>query len=353
MIEKMVSIKDLLKEKQEYTKQDIVSLLKINDKTALEDLYALADSVREKYVGNVIHVRGIVEFSNYCSKNCLYCGIRRSNDQVHRYRMDEDKIIKSAKKAEGLGYKPAILPSGEDSYYDVDKVVRIIKAIKESTNLFITLSIGERPEIEYKLMKEAGADRYLLKHETSDPILYRQLHPDLKYSNRIKCLRALKQLGYETGSGIMIGLPGQTLESIANDILLFKAMDIDMIGMGPYLPHPNTPLARKFEQAGGYFAPAIGYFDVEEMVYKIIAITRIVTKTTHIPATTALGVINEKEGKETALKCGANVFMVNITDQEYKQYYEIYPAKIQLSNKNPDSISEISSKFKSLNRQVQ
>ncbi|EKE03444.1 MAG: biotin synthase [uncultured bacterium] len=349
----MRNIINLLKEKQEYTKQDIVSLLKISDKAALKDLYAFADRVREEHVGKIVHIRGIIEFSNYCSKNCLYCGIRRSNEQIHRYRMSEDQIIESAKKAAKLGYKTIILQSGEDPYYDIEKIIRIVKEVKESTNLAITLCVGERPETEYKAMKEAGADRYLLKHETSDPILYRQLHPDMKYSNRIKCLRSLKQLGYETGSGIMVGLPGQTLESIANDILLFKAMDIDMVGIGPYLPHPDTPLARKHEQAGGYFAPAVGYFDVEEMVYKIIAITRIVTKTTHIPATTALSVVSEEKGREIALKYGANVFMVNVTDQEYKQFYEIYPDKVSLSTRKPDTIEQISSKLKLLNRQIQ
>ncbi|MFH0702932.1 MAG: [FeFe] hydrogenase H-cluster radical SAM maturase HydE [bacterium] len=345
-------MQNLIKENKEYSKQEIVSLLKITDTNALADLYALADSITEEYMGKKVHLRSILEFSNYCSKNCLYCGIRRSNEKIYRYRFEENQIIESAQKAEKMGFKTIILQSGEDLYYDIDAVIRIIKAIKENTSLFLTLSIGERQEIEYKLMKEAGADRYLLKHETSDPILYRQLHPDLKYSNRIKCLRALKQLGFETGSGIMVGLPGQTFESIANDILLFKALDIDMIGIGPYIPHPDTPLAKKFYQAGGYFAPAIGYFDVEEIIYKIIAITRIVTKTANIPATTSLNVVSEDKGRAQVLKCGANVVMLNITEPKFRQHYEIYPSKSHPDKKIQDSLRQVEMQIKELNKQA-
>lgn len=250
--------------------------------------------------------------------------------------MTEWEILQTAKQAHKEGYKTVILQSGEDFTFTVDKIADIIKQIKDETDLFITLSLGERSYEDYKKLKDAGADRYLLKHETSDPILYRSIHPDLKYSNRIKCLKNLKEIGFETGSGIMVGIPGQTFESIANDILLFKELDIDMIGIGPYIPHPKTPLAKKFKQVGGYFTPATGFYNIEEMILKIYAITRIVTKTANIPATTALTTINKQKGRELALNCGANVVMLNITDEKYRKFYEIYPDKVNNIQKAQD-----------------
>lgn len=331
--------------KEEYTKQDIVSLLKTEDKKTLSELYKYANEVKQAYMGNIIHVRGILEFSNYCRQNCLYCGIRLGNEKIERYRIEPDEIIKYALKAESSGFKTLILQSGEDPYYTVEKLENIIRIIKNNTDLKITLSIGERPEHEYKRLKEAGADRFLLKHETSDPVLYRQLHPEMKYSSRIKCLRDLKSLNYETGSGIMAGLPGQTFESIANDILLFKIMDIDMIGIGPYIPHPDTPLNRRFHDAGGYFAPAVGGYDVEKLIYKILAITRIVTKRTHIPSTTGFNVLNDNEIRKNALERGANVIMLNITNSDLREFYEIYPAKKELASKNAETIEDLRKNF--------
>jgi len=349
----MQDIKSLISEKQEYSKQDIVSLLQVSDSEVLNELYELADRIREKYVGNVINVYGIIEFSSYCDKNCLYCGVRRNNEKLHRYRMTEEKILDCAQKAKTLGYKTIILQSGEDPGYDIDTLTRIIKTIKHQTGLGISLNVGEKTDIEYKLMREAGADEFILKHETSDPILYRQLHPDLKFSNRIKCLRTLKKLGYITGSGMMVGLPGQTLESIANDILLLKSMDIEFIDIGPYLPHPNTPLSEKFYQTGGYFAPAIGYFNIEEMIYKIIAISRIVTKTAIIPSITPLDFINSKNCRENALKSGANAYTSNLTDLDFRPCYEVYPAKTYPANLKLQSVEEVAYKLKKLKREIQ
>jgi len=337
--------KNLIK-KDEYIKQDIISLLKLSDKAAIKELYEHADQVKEDYMGKIIHVRAILEFSNHCCRNCLYCGIRKSNEKIKRYRIEPDEIIKYALKAEDLGFKTLILQSGEDYYYTAEMLEKIIRTIKNNTSLKLTLSIGERTWIEYEKLKLAGTDRFLLKHETSDPLLYRQLHPDMKYSNRIKCLRDLKSLGYQTGSGIMVGLPGQTLESIANDILLFKTLDIDMIGIGPYIPHPDTPLASKFERSGGYFIPAIGHFDLEELIYKVIAITRIVTKKTHLPATTGFNVLSDNDIREKALQRGANVIMLNITDSDLREFYEIYPAKKELAAKNAETLQGLAEKHK-------
>ncbi len=331
--------------KDEYTRQEIVSLLKTRDKDTINELFEYADKVKQSYMGNILHVRAILEFSNYCVQNCLYCGIRHANTKIKRYRIEPAEIIDYALKAESMGFKTLILQSGEDPYYTAEKIEDIVRVIKNNTKLKLTLSIGERPEEEYRKFKEVGADRFLLKHETSDPILYKTLHPGMKYSNRIKCLRELKSLGFDTGSGIMVGLPGQTFESIANDILFFKMLDIDMIGIGPYIPHPQTPLEKRFEEAGGYFAPAVGSYDVEDLIYKIIAITRIITKRTHIPATTGFNVLNDNNVRGKALKRGANVIMLNITENALREHYEIYPAKKKLAAQNAETFEDLRKRF--------
>ncbi|HOD11699.1 MAG TPA: [FeFe] hydrogenase H-cluster radical SAM maturase HydE [Candidatus Omnitrophota bacterium] len=280
------------------------------------DLFARADQVRKQYCGEAVHLRGIIEFSNYCGQNCLYCGLRQGNEKVARYRMTFDEIVLNARRAVELGIPTIVLQSGEDLFYHVDDFCRMIHEIKKF-NIAITLSIGERPKEDYRKLKEAGADRYLLRFETSDEKLYARLRPGHLFSERLQCLHWLKELGYQVGSGIMVGLPGQTPESIADDILLFRSLELDMIGIGPFLPHPNTPLA--------------GDKDVKiETVLKVIALTRIITCDAHIPATTAVGTL-DAQGRQKALACGANIIMPNITPMQYRKFYEIYPDKICLS----------------------
>ncbi len=294
-------------------KKQILDHLK-SDNSA--DLFKEADRVRERCCGDQVHLRGIIEFSNYCRQDCLYCGLRRSNDKVTRYRMTCDEIISCAQNAVKLDIPTVVLQSGEDLSYQMEDLCFIVKEIKK-LNLAITLSAGERSHDDYKRLKEAGADRYLLRFETSDEKLYEKLRPGRHFSQRLKCLDQLKELNYQVGSGIMVGLPGQSLESMADDILLFRSLELDMIGIGPFLPHPNTPLTGDKN---------IGI----EMVLKVIALTRIVTKNTHIPATTAVGTLDAR-GRQKALDCGANVIMPNITPMQYRKLYEIYPDKICLS----------------------
>lgn len=291
----------------------IVAYLNEQDQDKLADLYAQADAVRKQYMGDAVHLRGIIEFSNYCRQDCLYCGLRRSNSNVKHYRMEIDEIIETAQKAVTLGITTVVLQGGEDSYYSVDDICYVLEHIKKM-DLAITLSMGERSFEDYKKFKEAGADRYLLRFETSDEELYQKIRPGRKFETRLQCLKDLKELGYQVGSGIMVGIPGQTYEGIAKDILLFDELDLDMIGVGPFLPHPDTPLAEN--EATGL-----------EMVLKVVAITRIVTKNAHIPATTAVGTI-DPEGRQRALRAGANIIMPNLTSTKYREFYEIYPDKI-------------------------
>lgn len=314
------------------TRETITEILESKDKTLTEDLYNYANEIRRKHVGDTIHLRGIIEFTNFCKNDCTYCGIRRSNKNVQRYRIDPDRIIKTAQNAYNNGYKTVVIQGGEDAYFSEDKICYIVEQIKKTTDLIITLSIGERPFTEYASFKKKGADRFLIKHETSNQDLYHKMHPKMSYNHRIESIKELKRLGFETGSGIMIGLPGQTLESIANDILLFKELEVDMIGMGPYLPHPETPLGLEFKEYP---------FNIEEITYKAIALTRIVTKTTNLPATTALATVNSESGRINALNRGANVIMLNVTDKEYKENYSIYPEKACLAKQEPLTPEEL------------
>ena len=317
------------------SKEQIVHYL--NENPEKTNLFKLADETRKKYVGNEVHLRGLIEFSNICKQKCKYCGLRCENKKIDRYRILKDEILQYAKTAVNMGYRTLVLQSGEDSYYNADKMCEIISEIKKH-DVAVTLSIGERTYDEYKAFKQAGADRYLLRIETTDENLYRQMHPDMSFENRVNCLYNLKKLGYETGTGCLVGLPNQTIDSLADDILFFKEIDADMVGIGPFIPHPETPLK---DEAKGSF----------ELALKVMAITRIMLKDINIPATTAMETLNPN-GRIIALQSGANVVMPNVTSKEYRSKYEIYPNKICI-NENPDKCRGcIELKIKSIGRRI-
>ncbi len=277
-------------------------------------LFSLADKVREEVVGDEIHLRGLIEFSNYCFRDCLYCGHRKSNKKIQRYRMGVHDIIQVAIDASNLGYKTIVLQSGEDPYYTVDMLCKAIRGIKEKADVAVTLCLGEREYQEYRYLKEAGADRYLLKIETTDKTLYSHIHPGMSYEKRLESLMSLGELGYQIGSGNILGLPGQSIKSIAEDILFFKEQNFDMVGIGPFIANPNTPFGREPN----------GTVDI---TLKVLAVTRLLLPYAHIPATTAIGSLDPR-GKQKALSVGANVIMPNVTPVEYRLKYEIYPNKI-------------------------
>jgi biotin synthase len=298
-------------------KKKTISMLRAKKKSVVRELFSRADRVRKEQVGDAVYLRGLIEFSNHCGRDCLYCGLRASNRKLKRYRMSCAEIFSAAKKVRGLGIRTVVLQSGEDGSYAIEELCRLVKKIK-ALGLAVTLSIGERSYQDYKLLKAAGADRYLLRFETSDARLYAKLRPGRTLANRLRCLAWLKKLGYQVGSGAMVGLPGQTDASIAEDIFLYKRLGLDMIGIGPFIPHPHTPLA-KASQTG------------LEKVLRVLALTRIVTKNTHIPATTAVGTIDSR-GRQKALQSGANIIMPNCTPVKYRKLYQIYPDKISLSD---------------------
>jgi biotin synthase len=308
-------------------KQELLGWLREEDPTRLAELHRRADQVRHFTVGDAVHLRGLIELSNHCDRSCGYCGLRVGNRELDRYRMSEEEIVSCARKARDFGYGTVVLQSGEDLALSAEWVGGVVRRIKGETGLAVTLSLGERSESDLAHWKEAGANRYLLRFETSDRELFDLIHPPRSRvpSDRIGLLRKLGQLGYEAGGGVMVGIPGQTYDTLAEDLLMFEALDLDMVGIGPYLPHPATPLGR-----GEWVRPTAAEEQVpntEQMTYKMVSLARLVCPEANIPSTTAIATLNRESGRELALSCGANVVMPNLTPLEYRTRYEVYPGK--------------------------
>ncbi|HBV99198.1 MAG: biotin synthase [Peptococcaceae bacterium BICA1-7] len=319
---------------RELSFEDIKALLGAGE-SERPRLYALADRVRSRLLGEEVYLRGIIEFSNYCSGACFYCGLRSGNKGVRRYRMEPSEILEAAGEAAGMGLKTIVLQSGEDPFYTVEILTGVIWEIKK-LDVAVTLSLGLRSPEDLRAFKEAGADRYLLKHETADADLFARLRPGTTLEDRVGSLRLLKRLGYQVGSGGMVGLPGQTVPAVARDLLLMRDLDVEMAGLGPFIPHPGTPL-------GGSPAGSL------EMTLTILAVARLVLPDAHLPATTALGTINPR-GRGLALRCGANVIMPNVTPQRYRSHYSIYPGKTGIDRDPFTSVREMRLLIESLGR---
>jgi biotin synthase len=296
-----------------------------------------ADSLRAETVGPDVHLRGLIEFSNYCRNNCLYCGLRRDNRDVARYRMTSAEIIAAAGDGAALGYKTVVLQSGEDPAFSGEILADIIREIKK-LGLVVTLSVGEREPFEYQLWREAGAERYLMRHETADPFLYDRLHPGQTLAKRISLLKTLKALEYQVGTGFMVGLPGQSTETLLADLELARELEAEMVGIGPFIPHPGTPLGT---EKGGTL----------EQTCIMVALTRLFLPYALIPATTALGSISTL-GRESALKAGANVVMPNLTPRIHRADYQIYPNKICLGEEAAECRGCITRRIESIGRRV-
>lgn len=281
-----------------------------------QELFNAANQIRHDHVGDKVHLRAIIEFSNYCRKNCLYCGLRRDNHSIQRYRLTEREILNAVKTARELGFRTVVLQSGEDLYYDAPTIARLVETIKKRHDLAVTLSLGERGRDDYRDWREAGADRYLLKQETADEHLFSIIKPDGSLQQRVQCLRWLKDLGYQTGSGNMVGLPGQSLATLAEDISLMRELDVEMAGIGPFLPHHATPL--KAAASGDLV-----------LTLKTLAVTRLCLPQAHLPATTSLCTLTP-DGRKLALNCGANVIMPNLTPAGVRDKYLIYPQKADI-----------------------
>ena len=318
----MKKIIDKIKNDVKLSADELRLLLEVEDEAVLEQIFQEAYRIKLKYVGNKVYFRGIIEFSNICAKDCFYCGIRKSNKNVKRFKMAEDDIVKSALWTYENNYGSLVIQGGEiESPEYTEFIERAVKRIKTESDgkLGITLSLGEQTPEVYKRWFDAGAHRYLLRIETSNEGLYKKLHPaNHDFQRRLNCIRELKKAGYQTGTGVMMGLPGQTAKDLANDILFFEREDIDMLGMGPYIVHNETPLAEQVED-----------FDKEKQFslgLKMIAACRIYLKDINIAAATALQALNP-QGREIGVRAGANIVMPNITDTKYRASYQLYEGK--------------------------
>jgi biotin synthase len=328
---------------------EIVAWLREEAPAQLEELWARADDVRRANVGDEVHLRGLVEISNHCVRRCAYCGINAENQAVVRYRMAASEIVECARLAASLGYGTVVLQGGEDYGITREWMTALVSAIKAEAGLAVTLSLGERSDEDLVAWREAGADRYLLRFETSDPVLYERIHPSLpgRRSDRFAILTRLRELDYEVGSGIMIGIPGQSWGSLAADIETFAALDLDMIGVGPYLKHPSTSLGRGElpEAPSGEQVPSS-----ELMTYKVVALTRLARPDANIPSTTALATLNLAQGRELGLQRGANIVMPNLTPTKYRKLYEIYPSKACLSETASECAGCLDGRIRSIGR---
>ncbi len=346
-------VKEIL-QKGDLDKQDLIKLLSIEEECELQELYEEAYKVKEKYIGKKAHYRGLIELSNVCVKDCYYCGIRKSID-IDRFNMDKEEILKMAKWAYENNYASLALQSGErfDKEF-VDFIEDIILSINEMCDkkLGITLCLGEQTKDTYEKWFKAGAHRYLLRIETTNEELYKQMHPndDLhNFKTRVQCLKLLKEIGFQVGTGVMIGLPNQTIEHLADDIIFYKDMDIDMIGMGPYIVSENTPMGIKANKDG------LNTKDIQKervkLGLKMIAVTRLFLKDVNIAATTALQALDGL-GREKGLKAGANILMPIITLEEYRPKYQLYDNKPCIDDNSDQCKACLTGRVKSVGETV-
>lgn len=324
-----------LKIEHDLSRDELIEILK--DNSINEELYKAADELREKTLGDAVHLRALIEFTNICARNCMYCGLRKDNKSIKRYRLSEEEIVDFAQKAVGYGFRTIVLQGGEDAYFTKERLVPVLEKIK-ALGVAITLSLGERPLDDYVAFKKAGADRFLLRIETTDPIVYKNVHPGMSHENRKRCLDDLRTAGYEVGSGSLVGLPGQTIESLADDLLYFKELDVDMLGIGPFIPNGDTPLK---DEKGGELHLAL----------KMMALIRLLLPDINIPATTAMETLH-KNGRVMALQAGANVVMPNVTEGEYRSLYQLYPGKISVDATPIQTRGAVTAKILGINRSI-
>jgi biotin synthase len=293
-------------------KRELLERLTAHD---TETLFTRAAEVMRAHVGTAVYMRGLVEFSNFCVNNCLYCGLRRDNGRLRRYRMSSAEILHTARRIAADGLKTVVLQSGDDPFYSAAAICRIVEAIKKiDGDLAVTLSVGERPLSEYAAFRKSGADRFLLKHETINPALYRRLHPGQSLKRRLKILSYLKKLGFQAGTGVIVGLPGQSPEDLADDILFMAGLEPDMIGIGPFLPQKQTPL---------HDSP----HGTAELTLRVLALVRLTNPLAHMPVTTALHTLDPDRGLYNALRTGCNVIMPDYTPASVGRHYTIYDNK--------------------------
>lgn len=336
----MKELIDKLYQTQALDKEELIFLIAGRNRDT--ELYAreLARQVRERTYGNRVFIRGLIEFTNYCKNDCYYCGIRRSNKKAARYRLTKEDILDCCRQGYELGFRTFVLQGGEDGYFTAERLTELIREIKNGyPDCALTLSVGEKKEEEYRAFREAGADRYLLRHETADPDHYRILHPEsLSLENRKHCLFLLKKLGFQTGAGFMVGSPGQTPETLAEDFLFLKKLDPEMVGIGPFISHGDTPFR---EQPDGTMEDTLFY----------LALLRLMLPRVLLPATTALGTIHPS-GREKGILSGANVVMPNLSPLSVRKKYMLYDGKISTGDEAAEGVKNLKKRMEAIGCQI-
>lgn len=319
---------------------DIEHLLTTSDPQAIDSLYTAAAAERDRVYGRRVFMRGLIEVSNHCKNDCLYCGIRRSNSGTKRYRLDKEQIMNCCRTGYGLGFRTFVLQGGEDAWFTDDRVCDIVSSIRhEYPDCAITLSLGERGYDSYLRLREAGADRYLLRHETANREHYGKLHPaEMSFDHRMQCLQDLRELGYQVGCGFMVGSPYQSLDTILQDLQFIVSFRPEMVGIGPFIPAEGTPFAER--RAGSV-----------EMTLRLLAIIRLLHPTVLLPATSALGTL-APNGRERAVQAGANVVMPNLSPQDTRALYSIYNNKLATGSEAAESAADLRARMNAIGYEV-
>jgi biotin synthase len=346
----MKTLVDDILSKDLLTREDLVNLLSNNEEKEKQSLFRKAYQVKKQNCGNVVYLRGLIELSNICRKDCLYCGIRKSNENVERYTLKDEDVVDLAMYAWRNDFGSIVIQTGErtDKTF-TDGLAGLIKTIREKTDgqLGITLSCGEQDFNTYRKWFDAGAHRYLLRIETTSEELFRNIHPDNefhRFEDRFRALEYLKRAGYQAGTGVMIGLPGQTMENLADDLLFFKSFDVDMIGMGPYIPHPEVPM-------GTWKKKLLKPAERVDLSLKMIALTRILLQDVNIAASTALQAL-DPDGRIKAILAGANVFMPNMTPKIFADNYHLYEGKPAVRDNAMEIVKELEKRLKALGETI-
>lgn len=336
----MKKLIDKLEKEKKLSKDEWIKLFKNRSKEDEEYLFKKSSNIRQQIYGKDVYIRGLIEFTNFCKNDCKYCGIRRSNSKASRYRLSKEEILDCCKEGYELGFRTFVMQGGEDAYFTDDILEDIIKEIKSSySDCAVTLSIGERSYESYERLRKAGVDRYLLRHETANLEHYNKLHPkEMSMENRQKCLFNLKKIGFQVGAGIMVGSPYQTVECIAEDMLFLQKLKPEMIGIGPFISHRDTPF---FNKENG---------NVDETIF-IIALVRLMLPNALIPATTALGTLSPL-GRERAISVGANVVMPNLSPKAVRKKYLLYDNKISTGEEAAESIEKLKNSIQKIGYKI-
>lgn len=340
MEEQLQTLVDKLEAQNRLNREEWIQLIEGRTPKLAQYIFEKARKIRQAYYGTDVYIRGLIEFTNYCKNDCYYCGIRRSNSRAHRYRLSEEQILRCCHQGYTLGFRTFVLQGGEDGYFTDERMVSLVKEIRKNyPDCAITLSIGERSYDSYLALFEAGADRYLLRHETWDEKHYRLLHPPaLSAKHRQQCLWDLKKIGYQVGTGYMVGSPFQTAENLADDMLFLEELNPQMVGIGPFIPHHDTPFK---DQAAGTL----------ELTLYMLGLIRLMLPKVLLPATTALGTIDEK-GRELGILAGANVVMPNLSPENVRKDYLLYDNKICTGSEAAECRMDLENRMHAIGYQV-